>query len=164
MRQFRGTYRDHTFTEDSITNLLNTKYNSGDTLLILSLLYPWADLRNTFHVDHIHPKSKFTLRQYERMGLTQEQKEFYSDHVNTLANLQLLDSVPNVEKSNMPFADWMNECYTDTEKRRIYMERHFIPDVDFGFMNFENFFNEREQLIFARLKDVLLFQKNTENE
>lgn len=164
VRQFRGTYRDHTFTEDSVTNLLNTRYNNGDALLILSLLYPWADLRNTFHVDHIHPKSKFTLRQYERMGLTQEQKEFYADHVNSLANLQLLDSVPNVEKSNMPFADWMDECYVDMEKRRIYMERHYIPDVDFHFDNFENFFAKREQLIFARLKEVLLYQKNTGNE
>ena len=40
VQQFKGTYRDHSFSEDSITNLLNSKYNSGDTLLVLSILYP----------------------------------------------------------------------------------------------------------------------------
>ena len=156
VNQFRGTYRDHNFTEDSITNLLNTKYNSGDTLLILSLLYPWADLRNEFHIDHIHPKSKFTPHQFEKMGLTQEQKEFYAAHVNTLANLQLLDSLPNKEKSNMPFSKWMNEYNSEAEKRRNYMERHYIPETDFSFSNFETFYKERERLLFEKLKEVLL--------
>jgi len=161
VERFRGTAREHSFTEDSVSNLLNTKYNNGDTLLILSLLYPWADLRNTFHVDHIHPKSRFTPRQYERMGLTQEQKDFYSDHVNTLANLQLLDSIPNVEKSNMPFAEWMGSTYADPTKRSAYMEKHFIPNVDFGFDNFEEFFTKREALLFNELKKCLL--TNTSN-
>ncbi len=156
VRQFRGTYRDHTFTEDVVSNLLNTKYNNGDTLLILSLLYPWADLRNTFHIDHIHPKSKFTPRQYEKLGLSQEQKEFYSDHVNMLSNLQLLDSLPNVEKNNMPFAAWMKENYSDPVKRSTYMERHYIPDVDFEFDNFEEFFTARETLLFNKLKELLM--------
>lgn len=154
--RFSGTYRDHTFTEDSVSNLLNSKFSNGDTLIILSLLYPWADLRNSFHVDHIHPKSRFTPRQYEKLGLTQEQKEFYSDHLNTLANLQLLDSLPNIEKSNMPFKQWMDENYADPEKRKVYMERHFIPDVDFDLGNFEEFFTKREEMIFNRLKEILL--------
>ena len=76
--------------------------------------------------------------------------------MNTLANLQLLDSIPNVEKSNMSFAEWMKEHYSDEEKRRIYMERHYIPNVDFAYSNFQEFFTEREQLIFAKLKQVLL--------
>ena len=47
VNQFKGTSRDHIFSEDNIANLLNIKYNSGDSLLVLSILYPWADLRNS---------------------------------------------------------------------------------------------------------------------
>ena len=156
IQNFKGTYRDHSFSEDSIMNLLNTKYNSGDTLLVLSILYPWADLRNNFQIDHIHPKSKFTPRVYDKLGLSQEQKEFYSDHVNGLANLQLLDSIPNAEKSNMPFSEWLEKTYPDDLARKAYMERHYIPDVDYQFSNFEEFYCERENTLFLKLKEVLL--------
>ena len=156
IQNFKGTYRDHSFSEDSIMNLLNTKYNSGDTLLVLSILYPWADLRNNFQIDHIHPKSKFTPRVYDKLGLSQEQKEFYSDHVNGLANLQLLDSIPNAEKSNMPFSEWLEKTYPDDLARKAYMERHYIPDVDYQFSNFEEFYRERENTLFLKLKKVLL--------
>ena len=63
---------------------------------------------------------------------------------------------PNIEKTNMPFAEWMEKNYSDPEKRKAYMERHYIPDVDFGFENFDEFFKKREELIFQKLKQVLL--------
>ena len=154
--RFSGTNRNHLFTEDSITNLLHTKYSNGDALIILSLLYPWADLRNNFHIDHIHPKSRFTPKQYAKLELTQNQKDFYSDHMNDLANLQLLNSLPNIEKSNTSFKQWMDEKYADPEQRKRYMEQHFIPDVDFSFGNFEEFFTKRQELIFNKLKEILL--------
>ena len=90
------------------------------------------------------------------MGLTSEQRDFYASHVNSLANLQLLDSTPNTEKSSMPFSQWMDECYSDKVKREAYMERHYIPNVDFSFSNFEAFFKEREKMLFDKLKEVLL--------
>ncbi len=154
--RFSGTYRDHTFSEDSVSNLLNAKFGGGDTLIILSLLYPWADLRNNFHIDHIHPKSRFIKRQFDKMNLTDDQRDYYLGHVNSLANLQLLDSLPNIEKTNMPFAEWMEKNYSAPEKRKAYMERHYIPDVDFSFENFDEFFKKREELIFQKLKQVLL--------
>lgn len=36
------------------------------------------------------------------------------------------------------------------------MERYIIPDVDFDFANFEEFFAKREAMIFERLKEILL--------
>ena len=76
--------------------------------------------------------------------------------MNSLANLQLLDSIPNNEKSSTPFKDWMDECYSDPQKRSAYMERHYIPDVDFSFENFEEFFKKREEMLFSTLKSVLM--------
>ena len=42
---------------------------SRDTLVILSILYPWADLRNNFHIDHIFPKSTFTVNKLLKKGV-----------------------------------------------------------------------------------------------
>ena len=153
--EYAGTYRSMSFNEDGIKNLLNTKNINGETLIVLSLVYPWADLQNYFHIDHVHPKSKFKKRVYDRMGLTEESRFFYAEHMNSLANLQLLPSVPNKEKSDMPFAEWMELNYSDALKRKNYMELHCIPDVDFSFDNFHEFFKRREQLIFERLKKIL---------
>ena len=113
-------------------------------------------MRNAFHIDHIHPKSKFTQRNYDKMGLFQDQREFYNDHVNGLANLQLLDSIPNTEKSNISFSEWLEKNYSDELSKKVYMERHYIPDVDYEFRNFIDFYIEREKILFTKLKEILL--------
>ena len=64
--RFKGTNRDIKFTDDTIENLLWTKYGSSDALVVLSVLYPWADLKNVFHIDHIYPKSQFTERRLKK--------------------------------------------------------------------------------------------------
>ena len=58
-------------------------------------------------------------------------------------------------------AEWMGSTYADPTKRSAYMEKHFIPNVDFGFDNFEEFFTKREALLFNELKKCLL--TNTSN-
>lgn len=154
--KFRGTNRDITFTEDSINNLLWTKYGKGDTLIVMSILYPWADLKNNFHIDHIHPKTKFTKKKLQKYGVLEEQTEFYMANFNYLGNLQLLEEVPNKEKNARFFEDWIGERYPDPDQRKDYMKKHYIPDVDFAFTNFEEFFTEREKLLCAALKKELM--------
>lgn len=154
--KFRGTNRDITFTEDSINNLLWTKYGSGDTLIVMSILYPWANLKNNFHIDHVHPKSKFTKKKLEKYGIPEDKAEFYMANFNYLGNLQLLEEVPNKEKNARFFKDWVEEQYPDSEQRKDYMKKHYIPDVDFVFLNFEKFFTERENLLCDALKKELM--------
>lgn len=154
--KFRGTNRDITFTEDSINNLLWTKYGKGDTLIVMSILYPWANLKNNFHIDHIHPKTKFTKKKLEKYGVSEEQTEFYMANFNYLGNLQLLEEVPNKEKNARFFDEWIGEQYPDQDQRKDYMKKHYIPDVDFALTNFEEFFTEREKLLCAALKKELM--------
>lgn len=154
--KFRGTNRDITFTDDSINNLLWTKYGGGDTLIVMSILYPWANLRNNFHIDHIHPKTKFTRKKLEKCGVPEDKIDFCLDNYNYLGNLQLLEEVPNKEKSAHFFDEWIEEQYPDPDQRKDYMQKHYIPDVDFSIKNFEEFLTEREELLCTALKKELM--------
>lgn len=154
--KFRGTNRDITFTDDSINNLLWTKYGGGDTLIVMSILYPWANLRNNFHIDHIHPKTKFTKKKLEKYGVPEDKIVFYLDNYNYLGNLQLLEEVPNKEKNASFFHEWITEQFPDPDQRKDYMQKHYIPNVDFSITNFEEFFTEREKILCAVLKKELM--------
>jgi uncharacterized protein with ParB-like and HNH nuclease domain len=154
--KFRGTNRDLTFTEDNIDNLLCTKYGSGDALVVLSVLYPWANLKNNFHIDHIYPKSKFTEKKLKKKKVPEVDIDFYMNNVNYLGNLQLLEELPNKEKNDKDFDEWLSENYHDAKKLRDYKEKHYIPDVDLSFTNFKEFFSEREKMLTAALKKALM--------
>lgn len=155
IKRFKNTNRDLTFSDENIENLLFTKYGSGNALPVLSILYPWADFRNHFHLDHIFPKSRFTVKKLEKRGYSQEKIAFYMDNVNYLGNLQLLEEIPNKEKSDREFENWLNECYADPTKRKDYMQKHYIPDCKVGFDDFEDFFTKREELLIAALRREL---------
>jgi hypothetical protein len=103
VEHFKGTNRSLIFTKDDISNLLYSKYGHGDTLVILSILYPWADLRNKFHVDHIFPKSTFTTKRLLKKGVPTDKIAGLIENCNYIGNLQLLEEIPNIEKGNSDF-------------------------------------------------------------
>lgn len=154
--RFKGTNRDISFSDDSINNLLFTKYGSGDLLLIMSVLYPWADLKNHFHMDHIFPKSLFTYKRMQKLGVPEDKTDFYLKNCNYIGNLQLLEELPNKEKSNTEFKLWVEQRYPDPSQRKDYKTKHYIPDVSLEFTNFEQFFLERQKLLLNALKAALL--------
>ncbi len=154
--KFKGTNRDISFSDDSINNLLYTKCGSSDILLVMSVLYPWADLKNHFHIDHIFPKSLFTKKRLKKLGVSEDKIDFYMDNVNYIGNLQLLEELPNKEKSNVEFEVWLSRNYADADKLKAYKEKHYIPDVGVEFTNFEEFFLEREKLLIDALKEALI--------
>jgi hypothetical protein len=154
--RFKGTNRSLIFTEDDISNLLYTKYGQGNTTVVMAVLYPWADMRNRFHIDHMYPKSAFTYKKLEKRGLTSKEIEFAMNNVNYLANLQLLEAIPNIEKKDRNFDQWLTDT-VPPDAIADYKERHLIPkDIELTFPNFEGFFTKREWLIMERLKRELL--------
>lgn len=155
IKRFKNTNRDITFSDENIENLLFTKYGSGDALIVLSILYPWANLRNSFHIDHIYPKSRFTTKKLEKRGYNHDMINYYMENFNYLGNLQLLEEIPNKEKNDREFEEWINANYSNQATHKDYMEKHYIPDVSFAFDNFEDFFTEREQLLVAALRKEL---------
>lgn len=153
--RFKGTNRDLNFTDDDIDNLLWAKYGSGESWVIISLLYPWADLNNVYHEDHIHPRSKFTRAKLNKLQYTDDKINFYIEHVNYLPNLQLLPGTLNIEKNDKYFKDWFDEIYKDPQERKDYCDKHYIPNVGLEFDNFQDFFEARKQLMFDALKAIL---------
>ncbi len=109
-------------TNDDIDNRLNYRYNQNYTFSILALLYPNLDFRNRFHIDHIHPRSLFTKAKLLNRGIPEDEVDFYLQNVDALPNLQLLEGIPNQEKSSAAFVIWLDKYFTSAEARNDYMK------------------------------------------
>lgn len=150
--EFKGGTKSFTFIDDEINNLLSYQYGQKHTFSILALLYPNLDFRNKFHLDHIFAKSLFTKRNLSKKGIPQDRVEFYIENVNSIVNLQLLEGISNIEKSDMDFEKWLHETYKDTNARNDYMIKHYIPIVSLEFTNFEEFIEKRREQLYQKFK------------
>ena len=156
VERFKGTNRTHEFTDADIENLRWCKYGQGDTLVVMSIVYPWADLNNHFHLDHIFPKSAFTPTRLRRRGIDPERHQEFMNCYNYIGNLQLLEGLDNIIKNDKDFKEWYDENLRTEESRRAYKQRHLIPEnAALDFELFPEFYAEREQLIIERLKREL---------
>jgi uncharacterized protein with ParB-like and HNH nuclease domain len=145
--KLKSTQKNLSFNEDEIDNLFDYSYGQARLFPILAFLYPTLDFNNIFHQDHIFPKSHFTVRRLTGKGITNEEIGFYIDNYNCLANIQMLEGMDNKEKSDKDFKTWLEEKYPNKNERKIYMDRHYIPDVDFDIKNFKEFLEQRKLLI-----------------
>ena len=153
--KFKGDSRSLVFGDDEIDNLYHYKYAQSYTFSALALMYPTLDFRNKFHQDHIFPKSLFTEKRLKNYGIPDDNIQFYMDNYNCLANLQLLEGVPNQEKSNQDFKNWIEITYPNLDDKKDYMRKHYIPDVDLSLTNFMNFIDARKTLLRKAYKKLL---------
>lgn len=150
--RFKGTNKTIVFSEEDIVNIMSVKYGNADVLATFSLLYPSFDFSNHFHVDHIFPKSLFTKHKLLHVGVAEEDIESCIAFYNSIANLQLLGAIPNIEKRDKEFEAWLNETYTNEQDKKEFKSKHYIPFVDLSFSNFLIFMSEREKLLINKLK------------
>lgn len=154
--RFKNTNRDISFTKENIDNLLTIKYKAQNAMVLLALIYPWINFKYQNQIDHIFPKSLMTEKKLKQRGYSEEKIKFYLEHCDSIANLQLLNEIPNKEKSCKEFDAWLNEIFSDEISKNDYMTKHYIPKIDLDFNNFENFIKEREKLILEKLYIELL--------
>lgn len=152
----RGGTKSLIFNDDEIQALFDYKYGGPYTFSTLALLYPTLDFKNKFHQDHIFPKSRFTRRRLIEAHVSDEKIAEFIDEYDYLANLQLLEGQPNIEKSDKEFKAWLEETYPDGQRRRDYMEKHYIPDVDLSLDNFGTFIAERTKLMTQKFRSILM--------
>jgi uncharacterized protein with ParB-like and HNH nuclease domain len=152
---FKGTNKSLIFSDEDIDNLLYYKYGQGFTFSVLSILYPSLDYRNLFHVDHIFPKSQFTKSKLRKRGIDEENIDTFQDYFNYLGNLQLLEATPNIEKLDKDFDIWFKETYKSEQEQRDYISKHLIPDTNWEFNDFIDFFEQRENLMRVSFKEIL---------
>lgn len=152
--RLKGSPKSMVFDNDEIHNLLYYQYGQAYTFSALAVLYPTLDFRNKFHQDHIFPKHLFTRSKLRKRGLSDEKVQFYMDNYNSLSNLQLLEGIPNQEKSGKDFKEWLETNYNDDLKKE-YMKKHYIPDIDLSFENFEKFIDLRSKILIEEFKKLL---------
>jgi hypothetical protein len=136
------------FSDAEIEDLLMEKYSGKYTYLVLSLLYPDRDWKDTaFHEDHIFPSSEFGPQQLRKRGYTKEKIEDYQSLYNTIVNLELLTDTENLQKNATPFAKWI------AGRDSAFKRRHLIPDLkSYDFDSFGDFARARKKLAVEQLK------------
>lgn len=153
--KLKGTSNSLSFDEDDIERLLNCRYGEAYTYSVLAFLYPTLDFSNKFHQDHIFPKKMFTKKRLSEAGIKDDEIDFFMAKFNSLANLQLLEGIPNQEKSDKDFDTWLADKYPLEADRRDYRAKHYIPDIDLSFANFREFIEQREKLLINAFKNML---------
>ena len=140
------------FEDEEIEDLVDMEFNGRLTFALLSLLFPFVDLHNQFHVDHVFPRSRFTEARLRSAGVSDDEIGRFRSSGNRLANLQLLQGAQNYEKSDRMPADWLDQTYPgDPAGRRQYENLHLLGDVPEKMTGFDAFYEARR----TRLKEEI---------
>lgn len=141
--------------EEQIEEILDIRYGDARLIPLFNELEHVASRPND-QIDHIWARAilsskKAIKKQYP--SITEDLIAQYKVQLNRLANLQVLDSVANNEKSNTPFSEWINVKYPNDFELNLYKQEHFIPqDISLEFSDFLQFVKERERLLKEQIK------------
>ncbi len=143
------------FEDEEVEELVQLNYGERRTFALLSLIFPFVDLHNHFHVDHIFPRACFTKQRLKRAGVSDDDLDSWAALRDGLANLQLLDGTANLEKQSKLPAEWLDEMFPDEIKRASYCERHLLGSVPAEITGFGEFFETRKRLLRDRIGTLL---------
>lgn len=144
-----------TFEPAEIEDMLLMEYGDKRVFGLLSLLFPFVDLRNQFHIDHVFPISRFTPARLRKAGFAEELISTLGRHANELANLQLLDGAVNNEKRAQMPGDWIVKQFPQTATQRHYIEANALGELPSDLDGFEAFHKERRERLRVLLTEML---------
>lgn len=121
--------------------LSQIKYNSGDSYLLLSLIYSELNFEPSYEgnipeQDHIFSRNELKTARYSM------------EDINDIGNIRYVIKNKNRTKSDMPFAKWIKEL--PQEER----DKHLIPDGNWSVDSYRTFIKERRKLIFNKIKEA----------
>lgn len=142
--------RNLRYTEDEITSLFDIEIGAY-TFMILSLLYPNLKYsQKGFHQDHMHPYSAFNDKNIKSLSLDDATRIEWQQSRNKLANLQLLEGRENESKNDMSLIEWLKEPVNSENVK-------YLPsNISYELSDFDTFIIERQKLMSAELKRILL--------
>ncbi len=143
------------FSSAEVDDLLVLRYGDKRMFALLSLLFPFVNLRNQFHMDHVFPISRFTATKLRKSGVPEDQIEDLVTKANELPNIQLLEGVANMEKRDSWPADWLTKQYPNASDRQHYCTIHdlgIVPDSIDGFVAFHD---KRRERLRDRISSIL---------
>ena len=144
-----------TFEPAEIEDLLHMEYGDKRLFPLLALLFPFVDLRNNFHIDHIFPISRFSRARLLKAGFSEAEAETLARHANQLPNLQLLDGAINNEKRAAMPAEWMAKQFPDAPSAQHYREKHLLGDLPADLTGFDAFRAARRDRLRTALTGML---------
>lgn len=149
--------KDTSISDEFIDTILTTQKDDKYAFSILSLLYLNLDYKNNnFHKDHLHPISKFTKDEIDKLNLDEiiKNEYFQATVYNGIYNLQMLDANENMSKKKLTLEEWVDKS-TNLSTRKQFLDNHLIPDIDLSFENFKEFVDERKSILKMKLKSLL---------
>ena len=147
--------RNLSFESEEMEQLVDMQFGDRRTFALLSLVFPFVDLRNEFHVDHIFPAAHFTRPRLKKARVPEDRIDDFIERRHGLANLQLLDSPSNREKADKLPVVWLAEKYSSDEARRAEADRRLLGDVPASIVEFDHFFDARKARLKARIEELL---------
>ena len=143
------------FGPEEVDDLLDMEYGDRRLFPLLSILFPFIDVRQLHHVDHFFPKSQLQRRKLEKAGCNPAYAEECLAARDRLANLQLLEGLLNVSKNDSLPAPWMELTYPDPNVRHAVLDRHDLGFAPATHQDFMSFYNARREKLCARLLTLL---------
>lgn len=143
------------FGPEEVDDLLDMEYGDRRLFPLLSILFPFIDVRQLHHIDHFFPKSQLQRRKLEKAGCNPAYAEECLAARDRLANLQLLEGLLNVSKNDSLPAPWMELTYPDPTVRQAVLDRHDLGFAPATHLDFIAFYNARREKLRARLAILL---------
>lgn len=143
------------FEDEELEELADMRYGNSLTFALLSLIFPFVDLRNQFHIDHIFPRARFTERQLASAGVPREKIDNFIRRKDGLANLQLLQGAENNEKRAKMPSEWLRQSQPDPTSRQAYLDRYLLGEIPDSITEFDAFYDARRKRLKARIKQIL---------
>lgn len=148
--KFKGTNRSFQMDDERIESVLRTSYDSLDSFFVLSIVFPNFNFEfKNPNIDHLHPRSQFENNDLSFLN-TDEEREFYQSHWNTVLNLALLSEEQNKSKNKSPLKNWIvsQEIFNKGIKGEL-----LIPErIELDILNFKQFIKNREILLKEKIK------------
>ena len=150
-----------TFGQEEIEELVSVKYGDKRIFLLLSLLYPFVDLKNQFHIDHVFPRSQFKSAQLKEDGLDDTKIELVRELRDRLPNLQLLEGTENIQKQATLPMEWLRDRYPSSDGKgdekaiKDYCDRHNLGQLPEELKNFQEFYDMRYTTLKSRITNLI---------
>lgn len=143
------------FEEEELEELVDMEYGNSLTFALLSLIFPFVDLSNQFHIDHIFPRACINKRILRDLNIDESKIETFMNKRNKLGNLQLLVGAVNSEKSEKLPANWLSETFSNPIERREYQANHLFGDLPEEIIGFGQFYDARREKLKEKIKHIL---------
>ena len=153
--EMRAQGKSLVFEDEEIEELADMQFGDRLAFALLSLLFPYIDLLNQFHIDHIFPRSRFTERRLSNAGVADDKIGDFIQSRDRLANLQLLEGSKNAEKSAKMPDEWLAQEFPTSSSRQNYKNLHLLGDVPDSITQFDVFYKTRRERLKERVGELL---------